>query len=69
MNETFYPLKGLGKTKNLGTLSNLIGAIAMRELNTQNQITEASGSSSLAGKSSLCSPDSEQISLKKYDNC
>lgn len=69
MYETFYSLKLGSKTKNLGTFGNTIGAVAMRGLYTQNQITEPSGGSSLAGKSSPCSPDAEQISLKKYGNC
>lgn len=69
MYETFHSLKLGSKTKNRGTFGNTIGVVAMRGLYTQNQITKASGSSSLAGKSSPCSPDAEQISLKKYGNC
>lgn len=38
----------------------------MRGLYTQNQITQAAGGSSLAGKNRSWSPDVEQISLEKY---
>jgi hypothetical protein len=69
MNKKGYALKDLGKIRNLGSFCDSIGAVAMTALYTQNQITEANGSSSLAGKTNHSSPKSEQISLEKYDNC
>jgi hypothetical protein len=53
MNNTFYPLKDLDKARNLRTFSNSLGAVAMRESCTQNQITEANGGRSLAEKKIL----------------
>lgn len=69
MNKKGYALKDLGKIRNLGSFGDSIGAVAMTALYTQNQITEANGNSSLAGKNNHRSPNSEQISLEKCDNC
>ena len=69
MYEVLCPLKDLEVKQKTWGLSNTIGAVSARALYTQNQITQARGSSSLAGKNSPCSPDAEQIGLEKYGNC